>query len=207
MCDFNSLSASARTRVKHYLLYIDKDRVGRLKTVFEKELEIFPNSDIRVEFNFSYGKSDGINFYGNLFVSDFIDYIFMVNETKKEIRYSDNMLKMVEQFDLNSLNNLKNYIGQYSIELKKNQNENNIKLRTSKIRPYNAMVSYLKGVTIIRFDRHLSDIEKGIKSYFRLKSNEFKKYGYDYLHTMSDSEAIEIIKENVLNFDKDGNLI
>ena len=155
---------------------------------------LFPDSTLDVQFSLAYCQGDGVNIYGDLFLTDFLKIWNVPEKFKKTMRfYLDNTYYRYYRFENNtrycfSQKNSDNlyinyFIDDFIDDLKnqafKNINENVIKMF------FNDMIN------------HFSELDK-----------EFEANGYNYFYAVGDDDEIfETCEINEYYFDENGNII
>lgn len=185
---FNELSDEAKEKVRNWYLE-NQDTYSFSEYCREGLHEIFPNSQLDVEYSLTYCQGDGFNIFGNLDIDDFINHTGDTYLSSREIR----LLKFIKK--------------EFSdcVELPKNPRYGycyveNITFADDIIEN----MEYAKFRDIPEDDiRH---IEYAIKDFILNLCKNFEDSGYEFFYEISDEELEEICDANCWEFLEDGSI-
>lgn len=195
--DFSELSSEAKEKVKQK--YLDSDLRGlSLIDYYKEDIEqIFPNSELKVQWSLSYSQGDGVNIYGSVNLNDIftlpssgrapeLDWIrdYLAEKEIKTMRFY--MKEYKDYVDL-PINRRYAFCIADRIEFAE---EFQYELESMGIRDVNTSV--------------LEKTEKMVKQIFGQMCLSYEKIGYDYLYEISDEDMEEICNVNEYYFFKDG---
>lgn len=191
---YNELSKEAKAKVKEWYLEGQEPEIYE-EMILERIGELFPNSDLKVQFSLSNCQGDGVNIYGEL---NFKDLIF---HTKSSL------------FSKEELSTLKVY---FNI-LKVNENVDSFSLPINPKYSY-CMADYIvfknKLIYLLKNYINENDINKWllhkfsafVKTFITDLCEGFEKYGYNYFYEISEDDLKEVCDSNDYEFYEDGTL-
>ena len=194
---YDELSEEAKEVVKQWYLDDDWRTENFTEMVDENLSELFPHSDLKVEYSLAYSQGDGLNIYGHLYMDDFLPYYQATKEAKATIA------KYIEQLD---------YYDEAWVEFSQNRRYGySMKFIDAKD------IEWLVGVaedtlTIEEYIGHpeivdtklLEDFYSQIFDYFKNLDKEYEEMGYEYLYEADDEEVAEHCEANGYEFYEDG---
>lgn len=184
--EYNELNEKAREKAKQEYL---KDY--RTQDLFDDDTnsyinELFPNSDLKLQYSFNYCQGDGVNIYGNFNCVDFLKYW---NCTKKERRTIEFYLWCYNDCELEN-----NSWCSYSLKTEKNA-----------MYEADILIDELEDQSIRNINEKL--IKKfyiDLFSYLRLIEKEIENAGYDWFYNYNDEEIKDWYKSCNVMFYEDG---
>lgn len=196
--DFSELSEDAKEKAKQW--YLDDDfRPSEFTEIYEQDLQnIFPDSELKLQYSLNYCQGDGLNIYGNLDVNNILNFPasgFCGNEfddligyfTDKEVRtisrYSDECGTKIGL----PMNNHYNYCCVDRIGLAEEW-ENDL-----------WCASY-KNIN----KELLQKLEKYVITIIERLCADYEKYGYKFFYEVEDETMEELCDINEWKFLEDG---
>ena len=189
---YDELSDEAKKKVKDLFLSWRADDDTFTDSCETTLTELFPNSDLKVQYSLSYSQGDGFNTYGKLKVKDLLDVDlskYPLNDSGIQALANKDVIKDVcDKADL------------YDIDLEENNRY---------------CYSLADGIEVVPdYDVELSQEETGLlsdlenfaQSVMGKINRQFEKDGYDWFYEMSDEEASEQADANDYEFTEDGKL-
>lgn len=185
--DYSELSAEAKKVVKKW--YIDDD----IRTeIFSEDInymlqEDFKNSNLEVQYSLSYSQGDGLNIYGDLWLSDILDKINFDNFSEKEKKF---ILWAVKEYA-------------QKIKLPYNHPYCYCIARQADFSGYiecdleNCRMRDINYIALEKF-------EAACIEYFENLCSEYEKAGYKYFYEPDETEICEACEANDWKFTADG---
>lgn len=190
---YDELSDEAKKKVKDLFLSWRADADTFTDGCETTLTELFPNSDLKVQYSLSYSQGDGFNTYGKLKVDDLLNVdtsMYPLNQASG-IAVSENkeaIKAACEKADVTELELPYNSHYGYSL--------------ADRIE-----VSPDYGVELTKEETGLlSDLENFAQSVMGKINSQFEDDGYDWFYEMSDEEAREQAEANDYEFTEDGEL-
>lgn len=195
---YNELSKEAKDKVKEWYLEGQEPEIYE-EMILEKIGDLFPNSDLKVQFRLSNCQGDGVNIYGKLKIEDLFPHM---EDTNYKTLFTEEDLSILKKY--------------FSI-LKVNEDFDSFSL------PINFKYNYCK-ISQINFEEELifllkdyindNDIDKCllhkfsifVKIFIKDLCEEFEKDGYNYFYEISEGDLKEVCDSNNYEFYKDGTL-
>lgn len=191
---YDELSDEAKKKVKDLFLSWRADADTFTDGCEITLTELFPNSDLKVQYSLSYSQGDGFNTYGKLKVDDLLNVdtsMYPLNQASG-IAVSENkeaIKAACEKADVTELELPYNSHYGYSL--------------ADRIE-----VSPDYGVELTKEETGLlSDLENFAQSVMGKINSQFEDDGYDWFYEMSDEEAREQAEANDYEFTEDGELV
>lgn len=191
---YDELSDEAKKKVKDLFLSWRADADTFTDGCETTLTELFPNSDLKVQYSLSYSQGDGFNTYGKLKVDDLLNVdtsMYPLNQASG-IAVSENkeaIKAACEKADVTELELPYNSHYGYSL--------------ADRIE-----VSPDYGVELTKEETGLlSDLENFAQSVMGKINSQFEDDGYDWFYEMSDEEAREQAEANDYEFTEDGKLV
>lgn len=196
--DFSELSEDAKEKAKQW--YLDDDfRPSEFTEIYEQDLQnIFPDSELKLQYSLNYCQGDGLNIYGNLDINNILNLPasgFCGNEfddligyfTDKEVRtisrYSDECRTEISL----PMNNHYNYCCVDRIGLAEEW-ENDL-----------LWASY-KNIN----KELLQKLEKYVITIIERLCADYEEYGYKFFYEVEDETMEELCDINEWKFLEDG---
>lgn len=185
--DYAELSNDAKDKVKEWYLEGIEPDIFTENCLMRLE-ELFPNSNLKVQYSIAYCQGDGFNIYGEISLDEVLDHI-RNNFTEKEHRF----LRLAFDNYGSSYTMPVNGWYAYCICSRNNFTENFIDdMESDSIRdiPYETMEKF----------NNLAG------EYLDNLCGEFEKRGYSYFYEASDEDVEEACEANEWTFTADGKL-
>ena len=196
--DFSKLSEDAKEKAKQW--YLDDDfRPSEFTEIYEQDLQnIFPDSELKLQYSLNYCQGDGLNIYGNLDVNNILNLPtsgFCGNEfddlteyfTDKEVRtisrYSDKCGTIIGL----PMNNHYNYCCVDRINLAEEW-ENDL---------WWASYKNINKELLQKFEKYVITIIERLCA-------DYEKYGYKFFYEVEDETMEELCDINEWKFLEDG---
>lgn len=185
---FSELSEIAKDKVRQW--YLDDD----LRTdIFTEDClyrlgELFPNSDLKVEYSLGYCQGDGLNIYGDLRLDDVMEHI-KDNFTEKELRFFNWVFREIADEYTMPANDWYHYCicdRHYYLEDVVWECENN----------------YYRNIPYDLIER----FEGLIQDYMSELCGQLEQDGYKWFYEPDDDEIEDCCEANEWYFDEDGDL-
>lgn len=190
---YDELSDEAKAKVKDMFLQWR----GEDNDIFTEDCEnvlaeLFPNSDLNVQYSLAYCQGDGFNTYGKLDVNDLLN----VDLSKYPLNGSN--IKPLSDKDA-----IKSAVDKAEISI--------IDLENNRRYGY-SLADHIEIVP--DYDEDLTDEEKGClnelenfaRSVMGRINSQFEKGGYDYFYEMDEDEVRDMADANDYEFTEDGEL-
>lgn len=191
---YDELSDDAKAKVKDLFLQWR----GEDGDIFEENYEniladMFPNSDLKVQYSLSYSQGDGFNTYGTLSIkdllnADFSKYPFLNDSGITAPANKGAILAACDKADV------------YDIDLEENRRYGYSMADRLEVVPYDDENLTDKDTAL------LSDLENFAREVMEAINSEFEKIGYDYFYEMSEEEVRDMADGNGYEFTEDGEL-
>lgn len=196
--DFSELSEDAKEKAKQW--YLDDDfRPSEFTEIYEHDLQnIFPDSELKLQYSLNYCQGDGLNIYGNLDVNNILNLPasgFCGNEFDDLIGYfTDKEVRTISQYSDECgteiglpMNNRYNYCCVDRIDLAEEW-ENKLLLAS-----YKNINKEL-----------LQKLEKYVITIIKRLCADYEKYGYEFFYEIEDETMEELCDINEWKFLEDG---
>lgn len=194
---FNELSDTAKEKAKEKYLESFHEPFIFTESCTERIKEIFPNSELNVEYSLSYSQGDGFNIYGKMAIKDAVNFVIdnrgniFDNKEKRFLQFLAN-----NGYTLRLTENRARYSYCY-IEYNDFVNDINDDLEQD---------DYVKGLrkqqnTLIKFSNALKTLIAGM-------CKDFENEGYTFFYEVEEEEIIDCWEANDYEgFDENGNPI
>lgn len=178
--EYSELDEEAKEKVKRDYLSEDFRNDMFQENVLYQLKEIFPNSELKIQYSLNSCQRDGLNIYGTLNLKD----IFNLTKDK----FNDKIKNKINIEKLSEFNHLE---------------ANEIKL------PYNSKYCYdiSDQIDFAEDEEDTNNaykVQDWIKNLFNVLNKEFEKQGYDWFYEISDEEMQEESESNGWTYLKDG---
>lgn len=184
---FGELSENSKEKVREWYL----EGQAELSHIFTDDClnrltELFPESDLKVQYSLNYCQGDGLNIYGEIHLDELLEKI-AENFTEKELKFFryafnefGNTFKMKENYHYN-----------YCICSGNNFMEEIL----------NEMDNwYFRNIP----EKTAEKFNKFVGEYLDNLCNEFEKCGYDWFYEISDEDLEEYCEDNDYEFLENG---
>lgn len=186
---FSELSDEAKEKVRNWYLENQDTYIFSEDCREDLNVNIFPNSQLDVEYSLSYCQGDGFNIFGNLDIDDFINYASTEYLSNKEIRLLKFIKREFSRCIMLPVNPRYGYCYVDTITFADDIIE---EMEYAKFRdiPYN----------------DLEHIEYAIKDSIQTLCKKFEENGYDFFYEISDEDLEEVCDANCWEFLEDGSI-
>lgn len=188
VCKFEELSDEAKEAVKRWYLN-DPCMVEMFTENCEQDLEnLFPKSELKVEYSLNYCQGDGFNIYGKIYLDEVLEKI-ADKFTEKEMKFFKWVFN--EYGSSYKMESNRHYCycicsrNDFSEDILCNMEDDNMRgIPTETLKKFNKLVG-----------EYLDNLCK-----------EFEKEGYSFLYEISDEDMQETCEANEWEFTADGSL-
>lgn len=187
---FDELSEDAKNNVRQY--YLD----GQMPEIFTEDVQydleqLFPNSDLKVEYSLSYSQGDGFNIYGEISLTDLWDQLDKSAFTEKEVKFINYVMK---------------YYGQ-SIKMPRNNGYyaycNSSDWDFIYAITYDMEYDYIRN---IKYDV-LEKFNDACIEHMENLCGQYEKWGYSFFYEIDDDDLKDWCERNGYEFDENGEII
>ena len=190
---YDELSDDAKAKVKDLFLQWRGEDGDIFKEDCENSLaEMFPNSDLKVQYSLTYSQGDGFNTYGTLNIKDLLNADFNkypLNDSGITAPANkDAILAACDKADV------------YDIDLEENRRYGYSLADRLEVVPNNDEDLTDEDTAL------LSDLENFAREVMEAINSKFEKNGYDYFYEMSEEEVRDMADANEYEFTEDGEL-
>lgn len=192
---YDELSDEAKEKVKDWFLDIRREDDGGIfqDSCLETLNEVFPNSDVKVEYSLSYSQGDGFNTYGTLSVGD------LLNVDLSKYPFTDSKY-ITPLSDKTAIKSACEKAKISEIELPENRRYGySMADRIEVVPDYD--VELTDEETAL-----LSELEKFAQDVMGFLNSHFESSGYDYFYEATDEEVADWADVNEYEFTEDGKL-
>ena len=184
--EYDELSEKAKQKVKDW--YLEGQEPSWFSDCCNMRLkELFPNSELEVEYSLGYSQGDGLNIYGSVNLNDLWNEIDKSKYTDKEKKFMEYVLK---QFAVDYTMK-RNYRYGYCMSSSWDFTEDIID---------DMEWTQQRG---IKYDV-LEKFNEDCKEYMENLCGDFEKDGYAYFYEVDDETLAEFCAENDYEFEEDG---
>lgn len=189
--NYNELSEEAKKKVKDWYLK-GQEPCWFSDCCIERLGEIFPNSELEVEYSLNYCQGDGLNIYGSVNLNDLWNKIDKSKYTDKEKKFMEYVLKeYARDYTMKH-----NYRYCYCNSSSWNFTEDIID---------DMEYTQQTGIDFLRkFYDVLEKFNKDCKEYMEKLCSDFESDGYAYFYEVDDEVLAEFCAANDYEFEKDG---
>lgn len=195
--EYKELNEAAKETAKEWYLD-DPFRVECFYDMVKEDLHnLFPNSDLDVNFSLSYCQGDGLNVYGTI---DFNDFLEIDEKTNSNI-FGSYTAKEVDRLKFYF-----KYFNEYTFE-KNSRYGYSCKFIDKKYEDYTVTefcneLRYhaIRGIDVYLIDKFFSDLLEWFSDY----DSSMEKAGYEYLYSVDDDEMEDICSANNYMFLESG---
>ena len=190
---YDELSDDAKAKVKDLFLQWRGEDGDIFKEDCENSLaEMFPNSDLKVQYSLTYSQGDGFNTYGTLSIKDLLNADFSkypLNDSGITAPANkDAILAACDKADV------------YDIDLEENRRYGYSLADRLEVIPNNDEDLTDEDTAL------LSDLENFAREVMETINSKFEKNGYDYFYEMSEEDVRDMADANEYEFTEDGEL-
>lgn len=191
---YDELSDEAKEKVKSWFLDIRREDDGDVfqDSCMNTLYEVFPNSDVKIEYSLSYSQGDGFNTYGTLSVDDLLNVDLSKYPFKDSnitpLSDKDAIKAVCEKADVTSIDLPENRRYGYSMAD-----------RIEVVPDYD--VELTDEETAL-----LSELEKFAQDVMGFLNSQSEDWGYDYFYEATDEEVADWANANDYEFTADGEI-
>ncbi|RGH54982.1 hypothetical protein DW846_01980 [Ruminococcus sp. AM36-2AA] len=191
---YSELSDEAKEKAKEDYLN-DYCRSEALTDIYMEDLKnIFPNSDLKIQWSLNGCQSDGVNIYGNLNINDIFN---LPNVT--------DMKWIGDELTEKEIRTMKFYMSEYQEDIILPMNRRYCYCYINHIDFLADFYSALENIGIRNINSNvLCKIEGIIRKIIKELCNRYERIGEDYLYNISDEEMEETSEANDWKYFKDG---
>ena len=202
--NYNELSDKVKQKVKQD--YLD-DPVrndifyeNRTETIYD----LFPQSDLKIQYSLSSCQGDGFNTYGTLDVFNLIN--LMRNKEKLPFSLLNKIEKDIEIFTSEELDLLSQYYNYYCSSIKIPHNFRQCYSQADYINFSDDWIEELENAKIEYNDNLIIKFENFVRKFFSKLNNMFEEEGYNFLYNASEEEIEDWCEFNEYMFLENGTL-
>ena len=191
---YDELSDEAKEKVKSWFLDIRREDDGDVfqDSCMNTLYEVFPNSDVKIEYSLSYRQGDGFNTYGTLSVDD------LLNVDLSKYPFKDSNITPLS--DKDAIKAVCEKAGVTSIDLPENRRYGySMADRIEVVPDYD--VELTDEETAL-----LSELEKFAQDVMGFLNSQSEDWGYDYFYEATDEEVADWANANDYEFTADGEI-
>ena len=177
--DFNELSESAKEMARNAYLEEFRDCDFFTEDCLYQLKELFPNSDLKVEYSLSSCQGDGFNIYGDMFLKDAINYVYSKSDRLNKYGRFFEWLKTLD----------------YTLRISENKARYSYCYIDYNDFVYDIMDDLEQDGYTANYEEH----EKAVTLFSCVFKNligklckEFENDGYNYFYEVEDEEIIEV---------------
>ena len=158
--------------------------------------ELFPNSNLKVQYSLSYCQGDGLNVYGRVQLCD------LSNVHAKAPTYNH-----LQKFNAKEWKRFSHYYEAVCPRIELPMNHRYGYCMASRLDFADDMIGELEDMYYSNIDENLiREFEKAIKELFCAYCNSWEEAGYRYLYEVEDEEMSELSEANEWEYYEDGRL-
>ena len=191
---YDELSDEAKEKVKSWFLDIRREDDGDVfqDSCMDTLYDLFPNSDVKIEYSLSYSQGDGFNTYGTLSVDD------LLNVDLSKITFTDSNITPLS--DKDAIKAVCEKADVTSIALPENRRYGySMADRIEVVPDYD--VELTDEETAL-----LSELEKFAQDVMGFLNKQNEDWGYEYFYEATDEEVADWANANDYEFTEDGEL-
>ena len=202
--NYNELSNEAKEKVKQD--YLDDPVRNDIfyENCTETIYDLFPQSDLKIQYSLSSCQGDGFNTYGTLDVFNLIN--LMRNKEKLPFSLLNKIEKDIDIFTSEELDLLSQYYNYYCSSIKIPHNFRYCYSQADYINFANDWAEELENAEMEYNDNLIIKFENFVRKFFSKLNNMFEKEGYDFLYNVSDEEIEDWCEANEYMFLENGTL-
>ena len=191
--NYNELSEEAKQKAKDWYLK-GKESCQFSDCCIERLGEIFPNSELEVEYSLNYCQGDGLNIYGSVNLNDLWNKIDKSKYTDKEKKFMEYVLKEYARDYTMKQNYRYSYCNSSSWDFTEDIIDD---------MEYTRQI----GIDFLRkFYDVLEKFNKDCKEYMEKLCADMESDGYAYFYEVDDDEMIDMCEANEWEFTADGKI-
>lgn len=197
---YEELSEGAKEVAKEWYLG-GQDTETFAECLNETLYYLFPNGNLNVEFSLNCCQGDGLNIYGEVTVSDILQFLY--GERSEDI--TDKLRIRLSEKDVKTIKHYNDFSSDLTINLPRNRYgccciSNQIRFAEEWIEEleYNCF-NNIKRETILKF-------ESVVREIFTMLCKDYETWGYKYFYEISDEDMAEICEANGYEFLESGNV-
>ena len=202
--NYNELSNEAKEKVKQD--YLDDPVRNDIfyENCTETIYDLFPQSDLKIQYSLSSCQGDGFNTYGTLDVFNLIN--LMRNKEKLPFSLLNKIEKDIDIFTSEELDLLSQYYNYYCSSIKIPHNFRYCYSQADYINFANDWAEELENAEMEYNDNLIIKFENFVRKFFSKLNNMFEKEGYEFLYNVSEEEIEDWCEANEYMFFEDGTL-
>ena len=202
--NYNELSDEAKEKVKQD--YLDNPVRNDIfyEDCTETIYDLFPQSDLKIQYSLSSCQGDGFNTYGTLDVFNLIN--LMRNKEKLPFSLLNKIEKDIDIFTSEELDLLSQYYNYYCSSIKIPHNFRYCYSQADYINFADDWAEELENAEMEYNDNLIIKFENFVRKFFSELNNMFEEEGYDFLYNVSDEEIKDWCEANEYTFLKNGTL-
>lgn len=184
--EYDELSEKAKQKVKDW--YLEGQEPSWFSDCCNMRLkELFPNSELEVEYSLGYSQGDGLNIYGSVNLNDLWNEIDKSKYTDKEKKFMEYVLKT------------------HAVDYTMKQNYRYGYCNSSSWDFTEDIIDDMEWTQQrgIKYDV-LEKFNEDCKEYMENLCGDFEKDGYAYFYEVDDETLAEFCAENDYKFEEDG---
>ena len=202
--NYNELSNEAKEKVKQD--YLDNPVRNDIfyEDCTETIYDLFPQSDLKIQYSLSSCQGDGFNTYGTLDVFNLIN--LMRNKEKLPCSLLNKVEKDMDVFTSEELDILLQYYNYYCSSIKIPHNFRYCYSQADYINFADDWIEELENAKIEYNDNLIIKFENFIREFFSKLNDMFEEEGYEFLYNVSEEEIEDWCEVNEYMFLEDGTL-
>ena len=199
---YNELSDKAKEKVKQD--YLDDPVRNDLfyEDCMETIYNLFPQSDLKIQYSLSSCQGDGFNTYGTLDVFNLIN--LMRNREKLPISLLNEIEKDIDAFTNEELEMISQYYNYYCSSIKIPYNTHYCYSQSDYIDFADDWKDQLENAEMEYNENVIIKFEDFVKNFFSELNSMFEKDGYEFLYNVSEEEIEDWCEANEYMFLKNG---
>lgn len=201
---YTELSDEAKEKVKQDYLNNPVRNDIFYEDCTETIYDLFPQSDLKIQYSLSSCQGDGFNTYGTLDVFNLIN--LMRNKEKLPFSLLNKIEKDVDIFTSEELDLLSQYYNYYCSSIKIPHNFRYCYSQADYINFSDDWAEELENAEMEYNDNLIIKFENFVRKFFSKLNNMFEEEGYDFLYNVSDEEIEDWCEANEYMFLEDGTL-
>ena len=200
--NYNELSDEAKEKVKQDYLEDPVRNDLFYEDCMETIYNLFPQSDLKVQYSLSSCQGDGFNIYGTLDVFNMINLIR--NREKLPISLLNEIEKDIDAFTNEELEMISQYYNYYCSSIKIPYNTHYCYSQSDYIDFADDWKDQLENAEMEYNENIIIKFEDFVKNFFSELNSMFKKDGYEFLYNVSEEEIEDWCEANEYMFLENG---
>ena len=202
--NYNELSDEAKEKVKQHFLDDPVRNDIFYENCTETIYDLFPQSDLKIQYSLSSCQGDGFNTYGTLDVFNLIN--LMRNKEKLPFSLLNKIEKDIDTFTSEELDLLSQYYNYYCSSIKIPHNFRYCYSQADYINFSDDWIEELENAKIEYNDNLIIKFENFVRKFFSKLNNMFEEEGYNFLYNVSEEEIKDWCEANEYMFLENGTL-